>query len=121
MEDFNFWFEMWRTLDWFFRYGSGMAWITVMMTAVGVSALISIPATQLISVFHHCLELLHKHALEETYVRRIEAISKLSEASQMRLLETFPGIDPDNPEDVAAAKQAEAELKLLSVADEEAS
>ena len=114
MEDFNFWFETWQTLNWFFKYGSPMAWITVMMAVIGASAMISIPATQLISVFHHWLELRHKRALEETSVRRIEAISKLTEVAQMRLLETFPGIDPDNPSDVEAAKLAERELALLT-------
>lgn len=63
----------------------------------------------------------HERLLKGQDTARIEAIAKLAEASQLKLLETYPLMDPDNPADVEAARLAERELKLLEVKDEEAS
>jgi hypothetical protein len=73
------------------------------------------------SIIQQALGQRYDRQMKALETARIEAIAKLSRDAQMKLLEAYPMVDPDNPDDVEAAKLAERELALLEVKDEEAS
>ena len=54
-----------------------------------------------------------KLKLAQEKTKQLEVFQKLSEKAQLQLLESFPGLDPNNPSDVDAAERAQNELEAL--------
>jgi hypothetical protein len=118
MEDLTAWQQIIEALVYFFKYGNpGIKFLMVMFSFL----LIGGTGTGITQIILTALGQRHQRLLATQETAKIEAIAKLSEAGQLRLLETFPGIDPNNPKDMEAAQKAQAELKLLTTKDEEAS
>ena len=97
------------------QYGNGgFGGAMLLLTAI-LGGTTTACADQLRRVVVYWLAARERLALEDKRTAQYVALGQLSEKAQLKLIETFPGYDPEDEADVEAAKLAEKELALLEM------